>query len=178
MRRLTIVVLPEPVEPTMAIFCPGLTESVRFFSTGSPSTYEKQMSEKSTFPCISAGVTADFPSSISFGVSRMSKILSAPARAVRIEEYWFAIMLIGRESFLEYCSIACIEPTVIEPPRSIRKPPKPATSTYCRLPIKFMTGPMIEPQTRALTEQRRKSSDIAANFSTASGSLPYDITVV
>ena len=31
---LTTVVLPEPVAPTRAIFCPGLTLNVKFFNTG------------------------------------------------------------------------------------------------------------------------------------------------
>ena len=53
------------------------------------------------------------------------------------------------------------------PPPSISTPPIPAMSTYWRFPRKFMTGPMTEPHTRALTELSRSSPLSSRNTESA-----------
>ena len=126
--RLVILVLPAPVEPTRAIFCPGLASRLTSCSTGLSGLYWKNTWSKRIWPC--TGICLMLPSvcftfhtgfcCVSFrvmvpksdsGSSSISwKIRSAPANAFSRELNCWEICVIGWENERVYCKNAATVP--------------------------------------------------------------------
>jgi hypothetical protein len=149
--RLTMVVLPAPVCPTIAIIRPGSMTNERSRSTGSPSTYSKPTSRSSTRPSSRPGRTASGRSSISLRSSRMVKIRSAAVIARWMRSNFSVRSRMGWKNISAKRRNARIVPTEIAPtaaaafgssptPRSTSPPPNHSTSPIAAALSVVFTG--------------------------------------
>ena len=94
-----MVVLPAPVGPTSATTWPGWACRLTCFSTGTPSSYPKLTSSKTTSPLTCVSGSASGASTCSGTSSIVSKTRSAPATADWSELYRLAISFSGRPNW-------------------------------------------------------------------------------
>ena len=117
-----IVVLPEPVGPTMATFLPAGIFNEIFFNICLLSSYPKLTSLNSTSPLGASRSNAFALSAGSGSSSMISNTRSAPATAVCRLLYTFAISTKGLVNCLEYKRNVLISPMSVILPLTNKRP--------------------------------------------------------
>ena len=166
MIRLTSVVLPAPVGPTIATVWPGSATSDRCSISRRSGEYENVTSSNTTRPAIGGGSAGTGGSGDCSSVSSSSSTRSSEAmpdwNTFIIDASWVS----GIEKLREYWMNAWTSPTVIAP-LDTRSPPMTATSTYCTLPRKNVSGcirldmnwaPNAEAYSESLVARKRAST--------------------
>src|SRR4051795_13114377 len=139
MMRLTRVVLPAPVGPTMAMVWPGSATNDRSSIKGFFGSYENVTWSNSTRPWILGGFTVAGASALCSSASRNSMTRSNEAMPDWKTFIIDANCVNGMEKLREYWMKAWMSPTVMAPDAT-RKPPTTATITYWMLPMNIVTG--------------------------------------
>ena len=158
-----MVVLPAPVPPTKAIFCPGFVLMSMSKSTCLALVYPKSTSLKSTSPF--ASFSSTFPSSTSGSASPNANTRSAPTEAFSTELICWLTCEIGRVKLLLSCRKATTVPSVTIPsdPLMARVAPTTARHTNPKLLIPPFTGITILAMRLALQAEARSCSLMSSN---------------
>src|SRR6266852_4691412 len=128
MMRLTRVVFPAPVGPTIAIVCPGSATSDRFSIKGWSARYRNDTSSNSTRPCRLVGRAGRTGSAICSSASSKSKTRSADATPDWSRFAMDATWVKGWVNCLEYWMNACTSPRLMTPVAT-RTPPMTPMAT-------------------------------------------------
>src|SRR5690348_13471371 len=139
MIKLTSVVLPAPVGPTIAMVWPGSATSDNDSMSGRSGSYENVTSTNSTRPRTAGGSTVAAPSALISSASRNSTTRSNDAMPDWNTFIIDASCVSGIENVREYWMNAWMSPTVIAP-LATRNPPTTATMTYWMLPMNIVQG--------------------------------------
>src|SRR5689334_22837818 len=175
MMRLTSVVLPAPVGPTIAIVCPGSATSDRCSISGRCGSYENVTSRNSTRPSTGGSTVPEYASGSCSSASRNSTTRSNDAmpdwKTFIIDASWVS----GIEKLREYWMNAWMPPIEI-PPFEYSRPPKTATITYCTLPMNIVSGCIRLDMNCAPNDDWNSSSLVFRNCSSTSRWRPNDLT--
>ena len=108
-----IVVLPDPVGPTIAIFCPGATAKLKSRRTGSPGRYSKFTRSNTMLPCGAAGTLGVVGLTMVWGSSMSASMRSAAASDDCRTVYLLDSSRSGRKNIRAYCMKPIRVPRVI-----------------------------------------------------------------
>ena len=148
MTRLISVLLPDPLDPTSAVVVPAAAWNETPRSTGWPALYSNHTSSNATSPVRRSTGARVASSSISVGMSRISRMRSRPANASVICVPIEAIETSGAATRPMKKMYMMRSPSVISPARIARPPSQiistPMMPTITVLPAVVADTPVID----------------------------------